>query len=406
MQRKPNQHIAYEMIGQSGPDHDKTFTFRVTINGVAVGEGSGSTKKEAEQMAAKQALEALRHERAGLILPVFVPHLGCPHACVFCNQRRISGSTARRLPRTCNRRSRARPPCPRTGAKRQLAFYGGSFTAIPREQDRAAGGRPRRRMERGRSIHPPLHPAGRHRRRGAGAPAPLWRGDHRAGRPVHGRRGAAPLRPWAYGRGRGEAASGLIQAAGFRLILQMMTGLPGDSGEESVRTARELIALQPDGVRIYPTVIVRGTELFDLWQRGEYREHTVEDAVSICARLVPLFETAGIPVIRLGLNPTEELSGGEAAAGAYHPALGELVKSRICWKGGGAAGRRSEPGSRVILGSGSRLLSQMIGPAPGICLARRGCGVCLKLLRIPAGKKSGEILWFPLKNQRKSVIIT
>ena len=125
--------------------------------------------------------------------------------------------------------------------------------------------------------------------------------------------------------------------------------------------ARELIALRPDGVRIYPTVIVRDTELYDLWQKGEYREHSVEDAVELCARLLPLFEAAQIPVIRLGLNPTEELSSGRAAAGAYHPALGELVKSRILLHRAEAALQAVPPGSHVRLGIAPKLLSQMIG---------------------------------------------
>ena len=158
-----------------------------------------------------------------------------------------------------------------------------------------------------------------------------------------------------------EYASRLIKASGFRLILQMMTGLPGDSPERSIRTAEKIIALRPDGVRIYPTVIVRDTKLYDLWQTGQYTEHTVEDAVSLCARLLPMFEKASIPVIRLGLNPTEELSAGGAAAGAYHPALGELVKSRML---------RSEAekrlagivlGSRVCLFVHPKKLSQMAG---------------------------------------------
>ena len=109
-------------------------------------------------------------------------------------------------------------------------------------------------------------------------------------------------------------AAGAVRAAGFHLILQMMTGLPGDSAEKDVETAKKLIALHPDGVRIYPTVIVRDTALYELWRAGRYREHTIEDAVAVCAQLVPLFEEAGVEIIRLGLNPTEELSAGAAVA--------------------------------------------------------------------------------------------
>ena len=122
-----------------------------------------------------------------------------------------------------------------------------------------------------------------------------------------------------------------------------------------------MIALKPDGVRIYPTVIVRDTALYDMWQAGEYPEHSVEDAVQVCARLLPLFEEAGIPVIRHALNPTDDLSGGDAAAGAYHPALGEMVKSRIMLHKARQILCDVAPGSRVVLAVGKGKSSQMIG---------------------------------------------
>ena len=87
----------------------------------------------------------------------------------------------------------------------------------------------------------------------------------------------------------------------------------------------------------------------------------MEEAVAWCARILPLFERAGIPVIRLGLNPTEELSGGEAVAGAYHPALGELVKSRILLEVARACLAGVSADSDVTLGIGSRYLSQLVG---------------------------------------------
>ena len=142
----------------------------------------------------------------------------------------------------------------------------------------------------------------------------------------------------------------------------MMTGLPEDSEDGAVDTARQLIELTPDAVRIYPTVVVRGTALEKLWREGKYSEHTVEDAIRICARIVPQFEKAGIPVIRIGLNPTEELSGGAALAGAYHPALGELVRSRVL------RNRAEElldaadcSGREIIISVPAMQLSQMIG---------------------------------------------
>jgi histone acetyltransferase (RNA polymerase elongator complex component) len=153
----------------------------------------------------------------------------------------------------------------------------------------------------------------------------------------------------------------MIKAAGFHLILQMMTGLPGDTPGRCVETARRIIRLQPDGVRIYPTVIVKDTALYELWRAGQYREHTVEDAVAVCAQFVPLFEEAGVEIIRLGLNPTDELSAGAAVAGAYHPALGELVRARVMRQKALRLLQGIGRGSTVTLGVRAEELSQMIG---------------------------------------------
>ncbi len=295
------------------------------------------------------------------ILPVFVPHLGCPHACVFCNQRRITGQLQPADAETVRKIIQDAAALPQTGAKRQLAFYGGSFTAIDEAQQEELLQAAHEALERGEidSIRLSTRPDAidgtvleRLRRYGVETIE----------------LGAQSLDDEVLclsGRGHTAAdvmrASKLIREAGFHLILQMMTGLPGDTPGRCVETARRIIRLQPDGVRIYPTVIVKDTELYELWRSGQYREHTVEDAVSICAKIVPLFEKSGIPVIRLGLNPTEELSGGDAVAGAYHPALGELVKSRILLNQARELLDSVPAGSRVTLGIGAPRLSQLIG---------------------------------------------
>ena len=295
------------------------------------------------------------------IIPVFVPHLGCPHACVFCDQRRISGAVRPASAEDVKNAIRKAAALPCNGAKRQLAFYGGSFTAIPASRQEELLAAAAEAAARGEidSIRLSTRPdaidgetLARLRRFGVET---IELGAQSMDDEV--------LR--LSGRGHTaedvERAARAVRAAGFALVLQMMTGLPGDTPEKDLETARRLIALDPDGVRIYPTVIVRGTELYDRWQKGEYREHTVEDAVEICAKLLPLFEDAGIPVIRLGLNPTEKLSGGEAAGGAYHPALGELVRSRILLEKARALLAGVPAGSRVTLGASPQTLSQVIG---------------------------------------------
>ena len=295
------------------------------------------------------------------IIPVFVPHLGCEHACVFCNQRRISGA---QKPATAedvkNSIEQAAAFLPQRG-KRQLAFYGGSFTAIPAEEQEALLTAAKEALDRGGidAIRLSTRPdaideavLARLRRFGVETVELGAQSMDDAVLRLSGRgHTAADV----------ERASKQIQAAGFRLILQMMTGLPGSTDEKDIETARKIIALRPDGVRIYPTVIVRDTALCDMWRAGKYREHTVEDAVRVCAEILPLFEAAEIPVIRLGLNPTDELTGGAAVAGAYHPALGELVKSRILLNKARALLRGVEPGSRVTLTVGKGKTSQMAG---------------------------------------------
>jgi histone acetyltransferase (RNA polymerase elongator complex component) len=155
-----------------------------------------------------------------------------------------------------------------------------------------------------------------------------------------------------------EEAATLIKGAG---LLQMMTGLPCDTADKSLFTARRFVQLRPDGVRIYPTVVVLGTELYRMWRRREYIEHTVSQAVGLCNDLFHIFNDAGVPIIRMGLNPTEALSFGGAVAGAYHPAFGELVYSRIYFDTALALIREAAPGSDVTIAVARGCVSKMTG---------------------------------------------
>ncbi len=295
------------------------------------------------------------------IIPVFVPHLGCPNNCVFCNQRKISGSV---LPANAETvKSAVTEALERIPDKSniQLAFYGGSFTAIPlQEQNELLD-----------AALPFLHEGTISSLRLSTRPdaideSTLIRLRERGVKTIElGAQSMCDEVLEASGRGH-EArqtaqAAKLIKKFGFELILQMMTGLPGDSKQRSIETARKIIALKPDGVRIYPTVIIENTPLYDMWKAGLYPEHTVEEAVETCAEILPMFEAAGIPVIRLGLNPTEELTGGAAAGGAYHPAFGELVKSRIFLERARALLKSGVHGENVILKVNKANVSAMTG---------------------------------------------
>ena len=261
------------------------------------------------------------------ILPVFIPHLGCPHDCVFCNQKRISGSLFPAGAEDVYRAAEQGGSC--GGETPQLAFYGGSFTAIPAEEQLALLKAGKACIDRGLvsdirlSTRPDAIDEIILDRLKAYGVSTVELGTQSMIDSVLDKSGRG------HTSAQTERASKLVKEWGFTLILQMMTGLPGSSDELDIRTAEKIVDIKPDGVRVYPTVIIRDTALYELWQAGLYQEHTVEDAVRVGAEILPIFDRAGINVIRFGLNPTDDLSGGDAVGGAYHPALGELVKSRV-----------------------------------------------------------------------------
>ena len=295
------------------------------------------------------------------IIPVFVPHFGCPQDCVFCNQRKISGSLQPATAETVRMTLETGLSKLSENSNTQLAFYGGSFTAIPVEKQNAL----------------------------LDAALPFLRAGTLSSLRLSTRPDAIDqetlLRLRAYGvqtielgaqsmcdavleaSNRGhraedtEKAAKLVKNLGFTLILQMMTGLPGDTPECALQTAEQLLALKPDGVRIYPTVVIADTPLETLWRAGRYRAHSVEEAVSLCALLLPLFEAANVPVIRLGLNPTDELSGGEALAGAYHPAFGELVRARLLLERARLLFSQEDRGEEALLLVHPSDISPMVG---------------------------------------------
>ena len=125
-----------------------------------------------------------------------------------------------------------------------------------------------------------------------------------------------------------ENASRLIRSYGFELGLQMMTGLYKSSDELDLYTAKSFIGLRCDTVRIYPTIVMRGTRLGELYRAGLYKPQELEAAVRLCADLITLFESEGIRVIRVGLHDTDSLKR-DMLSGPYHPSFRELCESRI-----------------------------------------------------------------------------
>lgn len=293
------------------------------------------------------------------IIPIFIPHLGCPNGCVFCDQKKITGVGTPVTPKRVEEEILA--GLQKAGEAPEVAFYGGSFTAIPVFQQESLLGAVQPFLQRGElsgirlSTRPDAidgETVTRLRRFGVRT---VELGCQSMDENVLrlSRRGHSPEDT--------EAAVLLLQQGGIQVILQMMTGLPGDTGKESRETARKIIAMKPQGVRIYPTVVLRGTQLHRMMLEGSYTPQTVEDAVELCSSLYEMFLEAEIPVIRVGLNPTEDLSGGEAVAGAYHPALGEMVLSRMYLRRIEGELSKMTPVQNLIIGVHPSRISVMVG---------------------------------------------
>lgn len=259
---------------------------------------------------------------------IFVPHNGCPHQCSFCDQKSITGQAAQPSPEDVRAAAERARETLGPGCGAELAFFGGSFTAVEPAYMVSLLEAARPYVESG--LFSGIRISTRPDCVGEDVLSLLW---------GYGVRsielGAQSMREDVLRLNRRghtardvEEASVRIQERGFSLGLQMMTGLYGDDAEGARYTARKLAELRPDTVRIYPTVVMRGTELGRLYQKGAYIPPGLEETVPLCAELLGFFEDRGIRVIRLGLHDTPELRR-DMLAGAYHPALGELCESRL-----------------------------------------------------------------------------
>ncbi len=261
-------------------------------------------------------------------IALFVPHNGCPHTCSFCNQRTISGESVQPTPEDVTR-VLAEDMERRSGdfRGRELAFFGGSFTAIDRDYMvsllEAAQPFIGKNIEGIRCSTRPDCIDGEvlSLLKGYGVTAIELGAQSMDDRVL-------ALNERGHTAAHVEEASRLIRGQGIELGLQMMTGLYGDTDEGAVDTARRLAELQPATVRIYPTVVLEGTTLARLYRSGEYVPQTLEQAVELCATLLEIFAERGIRVIRLGLHASDDVERNRLA-GAYHPALRELCEARI-----------------------------------------------------------------------------
>lgn len=259
-------------------------------------------------------------------ISIFVPHQGCPCACSFCNQKTITGQNE--LPTADDVRNAVDTALRKKEYEYEIAFFGGSFTAIDREY----------MLELLKAAYPYVKSGQVKGIRISTRPDCI---DHEV-LDILKKYGVTSIELGAQSMDdevleanrRGHTAqdvcnaSELIKEYGFELGLQMMTGLYKDTAEKSIETAKKIIVFAPSTVRIYPTVVLKGTYLAELYLKEEYTPLNADDSAELCAILVPMFENAGIKIIRLGLHSSRDIKEN-MLAGGFHDSFGELVKSRI-----------------------------------------------------------------------------
>lgn len=261
-------------------------------------------------------------------ISIFIPHVGCPHQCSFCDQRTISG--AQHLPDG----NEVREICSQALAEikspenTEIAFFGGSFTAIPRDymtelleaaeefvgEGKFSGIRCSTRPD---CIDDEIFSLLKQ----SGVTA-IELGAQSMSEKV------LELNERGHTSADVVKAAGLIKNYGFELGLQMMTGLYGSSVQTDMETFNKLAELCPAVMRIYPVVILSGTKLAELYKSGEYVPYSFDEAVELCSEILQYADEKGIRVIKCGLHASEFVEQ-DMVGGFYHPAFRELCESRI-----------------------------------------------------------------------------
>ncbi len=260
-------------------------------------------------------------------ISIFVPHVGCPHRCSFCNQNSITGQTELPNAQSVERAVQVAVQTPGYNPKTtQIAFFGGSFTAIEPSYMQSLLQAAYKYLAAGQvcGIRVSTRPD-------AVSPEILQMLKSYGVQTVElGVQSMDDAVLKANGRGHTVADTAksveLLRQFGFEVGLQMMTGLYFSTPEADLKTAKALVELKPDCVRIYPTVVLKQTHLEKLYLQGQYVPQSLQQATEACSRLLQLFSAANIPVIRLGLHT---LTQEDYVAGPWHPAFRELCESRL-----------------------------------------------------------------------------
>lgn len=309
------------------------------------------------------------------IIPVFVPHKGCPHDCVFCNQKKISGCmqapTAEEVHQLIQKHLETHK-----GQELEIAFFGGSFTGIPLEEQESY-----LQIATGyRKQYPQLQIRASTRPDCINQPVIELLQKYQVNIIELGVQSMQDAVLTA--SGRGHTAADVIKAvkqlkqAGITVGIQTMLGLPGDTFEGALQTAKTVIDMKPAMVRIYPTLVIGDTALENMYKQGLYQPLMMEQAANLTAQLMDLYENANVPVIRVGLQPTEQMDS-EVIAGPYHPAFRQLANGvraykemeRLLKQGGG----KSERMQVQIHKETQTVMVQSNAFSPSDIIGQKGC---------------------------------
>ena len=266
------------------------------------------------------------------IIPIFVPHLGCPNDCVFCNQKSISGQTKQVTKEDVKEIIEEHLKYIKKDSKVEVAFFGGSFTGIEeaKQEELLSTAYEYIKQKKVDSIRISTRPDYIDKKI-------LKRLKKYKVKTIE--LGVQSANDYILKKaGRGHTfedvvkASKLIRWYGFDLGHQMMVGLPESTTVDEINTAKQLIKLKPKMVRIYPVLVIKNTKLEKDYRDGKYKPLTVTQAVEICKELVKLFAKKNIEVIRIGLQPTDTITNSESeksevVSGPFHPAFRQLVES-------------------------------------------------------------------------------
>lgn len=273
-------------------------------------------------------------QKQKLLIPVFIPFAGCPQRCIYCAQELQSGTSCNELERLyCN----AKKSLPEILSLRQsvdkeveLAFYGGTFTLLPlawQEKWLSLAGELK---EKGliQSMRCSTRPDAlsdtslTYLKKSGLSTVEIGVQSFDLETLTQSKRHYTPK--------QATDAANMIQEAGLSLVVQLLPGLPGSTPQTFAADIEIVKEIKPEAVRIYPCLVVKGTELATLWQNGEYLPWDMEETVASLASALLELASGNIAVIRMGLAPEETLLSS-VLAGPWHPALGNLVQAKALY---------------------------------------------------------------------------